>query len=174
MSTIDLEIEIRKATKQDAAAIWEIMLFAIESRKKDGSRQWQDGYPNEQIIQNDIERRQGYVLTLKEEIVAYGAVIFEEEPAYTAIQGKWMTNGNYGVVHRLAVSQKGRGKKWGRLFMKKVEEICLNKQIFSIKIDTNFDNYAMLKILKQMGYTYCGEVYFRGESRKAFEKKITE
>ena len=26
------------------------------------------------------------------------------------------------------------------------------------KVDTNFDNAAMLHILKKLGYTYCGEV----------------
>ena len=38
------------------------------------------------------------------------------------------------------------------------------------KLDTNFDNAPMLKILDKLGYTYCGEVFFRGSARKAFEK----
>ncbi|MFJ1442200.1 hypothetical protein ACILFQ_09880 [Capnocytophaga canimorsus] len=42
----------------------------------------------------------------------------------------------------------------------------------SIKIDTNFDNYAMLKVLEKAKYTYCGTVYFRGTPRMAFEKLL--
>ena len=40
------------------------------------------------------------------------------------------------------------------------------------KVDTNFDNVAMLHILKKLGYTYCGEVYLAGGERKAFEKLL--
>ena len=40
------------------------------------------------------------------------------------------------------------------------------------KVDTNFDNAAMLHILKKLVYTYCGEVYLAGGERKAFEKLL--
>lgn len=30
----------------------------------------------------------------------------------------------------------------------------------------------MLKIIEKLGYKYCGEVYFRGVARKAFEKLL--
>lgn len=40
------------------------------------------------------------------------------------------------------------------------------------KVDTNFDNAAMLHLLKKLGYTYCGEVYLAGGERKAFEKLL--
>jgi hypothetical protein len=32
----------------------------------------------------------------------------------------------------------------------------------------------MLRVLEKLGYVYCGEVYFRGSARKAFEKKLDE
>ncbi len=51
------------------------------------------------------------------------------------------------------------------------ESLCLDKKVYSIKVDTNFDNLPMLKIVEKLGYTYCGEVYFEGP-RKAFEKVL--
>ncbi len=39
-------------------------------------------------------------------------------------------------------------------------------------MDTNFDNTPMLRILEKLGYTYCGEVYFRGSARRAYEKVL--
>jgi hypothetical protein len=30
----------------------------------------------------------------------------------------------------------------------------------------------MISIFEKAGYTYCGEVYFRGSPRKAFEKVL--
>ncbi|MFT4095104.1 MAG: hypothetical protein QM640_15840 [Niabella sp.] len=37
-------------------------------------------------------------------IIAYGALILNYEPAYDAIEGKWLTNVYFLVVHRIAVS----------------------------------------------------------------------
>lgn len=53
-----------------------------------------------------------------------------------------------------------------------IEALCRDKKVYSIKVDTNFDNQPMLKILEKLQYTYCGEVYFRGSARKAFEKLL--
>ena len=51
-------------------------------------------------------------------------------------------------------------------------KISRQNGIFSVKVDTNFDNAAMLHLLKKIGYTYCGEVYLAGGERKAFEKLL--
>jgi len=49
----------------------------------------------------------------------------------------------------------------------------MEKKVFSIKVDTNFDNIPMLKILDRLNYMYCGEIFFSGAPRKAYEKVIT-
>ena len=40
----------------------------------------QDGYPNMQVIKDDIQKKYGYVLSLKEEIVGYCALLISDEP----------------------------------------------------------------------------------------------
>ncbi len=82
------EIQFRKATKDNADKIWEIIQQAIERRRLDGSQQWQNGYPNPETIKNDINNNYGYVLVLDGEIAVYGALIFNDEPAYDNIDGK--------------------------------------------------------------------------------------
>ncbi len=37
-------------------------------------------------------------------VIAYGAVVFDGEPAYDAIEGAWLTDGEYVVLHRMAVA----------------------------------------------------------------------
>jgi hypothetical protein len=46
----------------------------------------------------------------------------------------------------------------------------MENQVFSIKVDTNFDNLAMLHILEKLDYQYCGEVYFREVPEKPSRK----
>lgn len=162
----------RQANKADEINIWEILQQAIERRRQDGSRQWQDGYPNPQSIENDIANGWGYLIEIENNIAAYVAIIFEPEPAYEAIEGTWLSNGEYIVVHRVAVADEFGGQGLATKIFSEVENIALKKGVTSIKVDTNFDNQAMLSILKNLGYTYCGEVYLRGSTRKAFEKLL--
>lgn len=152
--------------------VWEIIQEAIQRRKKEGSEQWQDGYPNLQTIKNDIDTKSGYVLIDSERIVAYVAIKTNDEPEYEKIDGNWLTNTDFLVLHRVAVAKGHLGRGVATKIFELAEDIAKEKQIYSIKVDTNFDNEPMLKIFKRLNYQYCGKVYFRGSERKAFEKVI--
>jgi GNAT superfamily N-acetyltransferase len=160
---------LRKANLSEAPVIWTILQQAIAQRKRDGSTQWQNGYPNEESVQEDITNGYAYVLLENEVIVAYAAIIFGIEPA---IQGKWLTNGDYVVVHRVATSEAVKGKGIATRLFKMIEDLCLQQKVYSIKVDTNFDNVPMLKIMDKLSYTYCGEVFFNNAPRKAYEKVL--
>lgn len=163
---------LRKAQISEAEIIWQILQQAIERRRKDGSNQWQDGYPNLEVVKTDISLGKGYVLEIDNTIAAYAALVFNDEPAYNEIIGDWLTNDDFLVIHRVAVSDDFLGKGIAVLLFQKLEEFAKENQVFSIKVDTNFDNLAMLHILEKLDYQYCGEVYFRGSARKAFEKVL--
>ena len=167
-----MNYNFRKATLEDVPQIWIILQQAIARRKKDGSQQWQDGYPNENSIKEDIEKGVGYVLTAGETIAGYTAILVNDEPAYEDLEGQWLTNSDFVVVHRLAVSDDYIGKGLAQKMMHCTEDIALGQNIHSVKVDTNFDNIPMLKIFEKLGYTYCGEVMLRGGIRKAFEKEL--
>lgn len=164
---------LRKATYAELPIIWEILQQAIEQRRLDGSKQWQDGYPNALSIKADLSKGYAYVLANNEEVIAYAAIIFDKEPAYEAIEGRWLTTGDYVVIHRVAVANLAKGKGMATRLFEMIEELCLERQVYSIKVDTNFDNAPMLRILDKLGYTYCGEVYFRGAARRAYEKVLS-
>lgn len=163
-------LNFRKATPEDSPKIWQIIQQAILRRKNDGSRQWQNGYPNQETINSDIKKGVGYVLTENDVVVAYSAIIYNDEPAYETIEGKWLSDGDFNVIHRVAVSDEVAGKGYATEIFRRIEDFSKKNNIPSIKVDTNFDNAAMLHILEKLGYTYCGEVYLAGGIRKAFEK----
>lgn len=163
---------IRKATISDAPVIWTIIQQAIEQRKQEGSAQWQNGYPNEHTIHDDIARGYGFVLEDGDVTVAYAAIIFENEPAYENIKGKWLTHGDYAVVHRVATSGAVKGKGIATRLFEMIEDVCIKHQVYSIKVDTFFDNAPMMKIMDKLNYTYCGEVYFQSAWCKAYEKVL--
>lgn len=165
-------VMLRAAAEAELPAIWGILQQAIEHRKRDGSAQWQNGYPNEQTVRDDIKQGHAYVLADDGTIFAYAAVIFGVEPAYAAIDGQWLTNGRYAVVHRVARSDAARGKGVATRLFQQVEALCLARGAYSIRLDTNFDNAPMLHIAAKLGYVYCGEIFFQGASRRAYEKVL--
>jgi GNAT superfamily N-acetyltransferase len=169
-----LPVILRKAELSEIPVIWIILQQAIEQRRLDGSQQWQNGYPNEKTVRDDITKGNGFVLVENNEIIAYAAIIFDIEPAYTAIKGKWLTNNDYVVVHRVATSNAVKGKGVATQLFKLIEELAIEKNVYSIKVDTNFDNVPMLKIVDRLGYTYCGEVEFSGSPRRAYEKVLAK
>ena len=165
-------MNLRLAILSDANTIWEILQAAILQRKNDGSTQWQNGYPNEQTVLNDIQNGFGYVVEENHIIIAYAAIIFDIEPAYEDIKGVWLSNQKYAVVHRVATAAALKGKGIATQLFLLIEKLAISKHIYSIKVDTNFDNVPMLKILDNLNYTYCGEIFFSGSSRMAYEKLL--
>lgn len=165
--------QFRKASRTDVPEIWSILQQAIHRRKLDGSRQWQDGYPNEEVLRQDIDKGVGYVLTIDDAVAGYAAILINDEPAYHELKGSWITNGDFVVLHRLAVSDQFLGQGIAQKMLLHAEQVALKNDINSVKIDTNFDNAPMLKIVEKLGYQYCGEVTFRGGARMAFEKVLS-
>ncbi|MCL2650679.1 MAG: GNAT family N-acetyltransferase [Candidatus Azobacteroides sp.] len=163
-------IIFRKAVPADIERIWQIILQAKERMRLRGALQWQDGYPAIENITGDIEKGYGYVLCYDNCVIAYAAVVFDGEQAYNSIAGNWLSDQPYVVVHRLAIAEEMTQHGIASLFMGKVEELSRRNGVFSFRVDTNFDNQYMLKILKKSGFTYCGEVFYDSGARMAYEK----
>lgn len=165
-----MKTHLRKANTTDIPMIWAILKDAIKRRKLDGSQQWQDGYPNIEVVQSDVDNEVGFVFTEKDDIIGCCTLFINYEPLYKDIQGKWLTDGDFIAFHRLAIKETHVGNGLSSRILESIEEYARDNNIYSIKADTNFDNSPMLGLFKKMGYIYCGEINTRGRPRKAFEK----
>lgn len=167
------DLLFRKAEEADIARIWEIIGQAKAQMRRLNSHQWDENYPALENIAKDIQSGNGYVFCNKENIaVTYGVISFDGEPAYKEIDGKWINDLPYMVVHRLAVADEMKHQGLAKRFMLQAEEVSRNKGIYAFRIDTNFDNQYMLRLIDSLGFSYSGEVSYRGDKRKAFEKSI--
>ena len=167
-----MNYHFRKAGTTDIPEIWAILQQAIIRRKNDGSNQWQDGYPNPEVIKKDIEKGYGYVLTEAEKTIGYCAILINDEPEYLKIEGNWLTNTDFVVFHRVAISENYLGKNLSKKIIEYIEDFARKNNILSLKADTNHDNFAMMKIFEKSGFTFCGIVHFRGSPRRAYEKVL--
>ena len=167
-----MEYQFRQANYSEASQIWQILKDAIKRRKEDGSNQWQDGYPNMEVVKSDIEKKIGFVFTQNDTIIGYSAVIINDEPDYINIEGKWLSDQDFIVYHRVAISEEFLAKGMAKKMMKLIEQYALSKNIYSLKADTNHDNIPMMKIFEKLGYSFCGIVYIRQSPRRAYEKVL--
>ncbi len=164
--------QFRQAETADREDIWSLLKDAIQRRKEDGSNQWQDGYPNPDIIKKDIDQNQGFILTESEHIIGYCAILINDEPDYDRIEGEWLSQAHFVVFHRMAIVKELAGKGLGKLMMQHIEQYAIYNNIFSVKADTNYDSLAMKNNFEKSGYSFCGQVYINGSPRKAFEKVL--
>lgn len=168
-------MEFRKAVEADVEDIMEIIKQAQSYLKSKGINQWQNNYPNYEIIREDIDNKYGYVLADGNNIAATVSVSFDGEKTYEAIyDGQWITNDKFAVIHRIALHNNYKGSGVSSEFIKHIEKLCLDRDVHSIKVDTHEENLSMQNLLKKNDFKYCGIIYLEdGNKRLAFEKVIS-
>ena len=165
-------MELRKTTISDIDIVINIFEDAKKFMREQGIDQWNNNYPNPEVIKNDIENGIGYVLEDDDRVIGTAAVIFDGEKDYDKIyEGKWISEGEYTTIHRVAVDSNIRGLGIASIILNKVEELSLSRGLNSIRIDTHRDNLPMQKLLAKNGFIRCGIIYLEDESERiAFEK----
>lgn len=163
-------LEVRTATHQDIPELMEIFRKARGIMRSSGNlHQWNESYPSEEIIKNDIDSGNSIVLCCDGRIIATMAFIPGPDPTYARIyEGEWPNELPYHVIHRIAVNAPGQGvavKLLDWAFCK------IGKGPAAIRIDTHKDNVIMQHILKKYGFTYCGIIHLaNGDPRDAYIK----
>jgi len=120
----------------------------------------------------DIMNEYGYILLKNNEVVATVSISFDGENTYDIIyEGEWRSSRKYAVIHRLAIDNNNKGLGLSSLIIKNIENICLNKNIHSIKVDTHRKNIPMQKVIEKNNFQYCGIIHKEDKSKRlAFEK----
>ena len=126
------QYRLRKAAAEEVPSIWEIILQAKAQMYREGKHQWDENYPTVPILENDVRRGWGYVLVPdncstqpEPDIIAYGAVVFDGEPAYDGLRdGKWLSGQPYVVLHRLAVADSWKRQGMAVRYMQATTSTC--------------------------------------------------
>ena len=167
---------IRRATHSDLNAIMTIVRSAQQYLAELGIDQWQDGYPEREVIASDIDAGIGFVVCDKSNAPkGYVAIVFSGEPAYQQIpQSQWHTSERYVVVHRICISEDSRRAGLAVKLMRFAESLAIQSGLDAMRIDTHEGNVRMLAMLDKLGFKYCGKIlYEQGGERVAYDKEIS-
>lgn len=164
-------MEIRHTQPDELPVLLDIFAHARRFMAQTGNpHQWGDRFPTREMLEADIAAGRSFVCLDGGRIVATFCFSTAGEPTYRVIrEGAWLDDAPYGVVHRIAAAEQGRGAAAYCL------EWCL-QQCGNIRIDTHRDNKPMQRLLQRLGYTYCGLIDLengRGE-RLAYQKRLAQ
>ena len=158
---------IRKTTLDDLDAVMKIYADGRQIMLEDKNfHQWPEGYPFRGIIEDDIAAGYSYVCVSDDEILAVFHLSSGPDETYTKIDGAWLNDEPYGVIHRIARKKTDKAKGVGAFCLEWCFELVKN-----IRIDTHADNMPMRKLLEKQGYKYCGTIWIEtGDDRMAYQK----
>lgn len=168
-------IIIRRAIIDDlqmAVCIYEDTKRVFEEEK---TYQWSGNYPNKETFEKDIKENSIYTCEVENKVVGLITIVYDIDPNYQVIDGRWLNNEKYASIHRICVLEKYRKNGIGKkLFEKALEEIK-SKNIKNIRIDTYYKNESMLKLIEKYKFIYCGNITllrndYYDRRRLAFQK----
>lgn len=152
-----MPIFIRLAQKTDLRQIMSIITEAKRLMKSEGNPQWQNGKPNQAMLTADIVSQRAYCLEVDQKVAGIAILQTTPEPSYTQIAGSWNNNNDqYATIHRIAISTQFRGQHLGQFFMSNLISRGVMLGIKNFRIDTHAVNKSMQKLIKQVGFEYCG------------------
>lgn len=170
-------INVRPAEARDLDAIVNLIACARAAIARLGIDQWQDGYPEPELIADDIARGIGYAFERDGAIAGYMVPLLEPEPVYEGIDGAWLCPGPYLTIHRMAIGDGHRGTGLSVRMLEFAEERARAHGMASVRADTHRGNLAMRGLLEKCGYAPCGEVRYpvaAGDPvRVAYEKRLS-
>lgn len=163
---------LRKTTTQDLDAVEQILNDAKASMKASGIDQWQDGYPNKEVVAQDIKNEEAYVVEIDGGVFASCMISIRKEASYDHIEGAWLNLDPCIVIHRIATKKEALSKGVATYCIE--QAFALFPTYKNIKIDTHPDNKRMQAFLAKNGFIHCGTIYLDdGGLRLAFQKSIS-
>ena len=167
---------ITKSTHEDIPSLLSLFAEARATIATLGIDQWQNGYPTDTVIREDILRGESYVYKRDGELLATFVLMDRSEPTYNVIyDGEWLTgqSAGYCAVHRVAIALRARGQGIATELLDFCARRALSCGKRSLRIDTHEGNLVMRRMLEKNGFCHCGSIRLSdGAWRVAYEKML--
>ena len=164
---------IRKANKEDLENIMKMYKSCVTGMLENGIDQWDDTYPNTEIISEDLNVGTYYVSEMDGAIIGGINIDKNQDDTYLALDWEDKSD-SFLVVHRLGVKEEFWNKKIGKDLMLFTEKLVIEKGFKSIRLDTYSGNPKAMEFYRRLGYTELGTIDLKPDKDKyyCFEKII--
>ena len=164
---------IRKANKTDLENIMKMYKSCVKGMLENGINQWDDTYPNSQIISEDLNVGTYYVAEIDGTIIGGVNIDKNQDDTYLALDWEDKSD-SFLVVHRLGVKEEFWNKKIGKYLMLFTVKLVIEKELKSIRLDTYSGNPKAMEFYRRLGYAEIGTIDLKLDKDKyyCFEKII--
>ena len=169
---MDKEIRIRKADMDDLHNICHIFEKAIHVMNENKIPQWDERYPNQEIIREDILKSQMYLGEIENQTACIFVLNHEYDPEYENGNWKYLES-SFMVLHRLCVNPKFQRQGVGTKTMQIIENMQKNDGTEAIRLDAFSQNPYALQMYQKLGYTKVGEAIWWKRLFYLYEKFVT-
>lgn len=161
----------RRAGSSDLPEINLMFQTAVNYLREQGINQWDEVYPDCDVLAKDIAEHSMYVVLSEDAIVSAVTLNEEQPPEYETVG--WRIQGEKtGVIHRLCVNAQEQRKGYGKRTVLLAERE-LRKQGFScIRLDAFTLNPYSNRLYEALGYQKAGTVQFRKGAFYCYEKRL--
>ena len=153
-----MHYEIKAAEPYDLDACMRVLQSAVAHMRSRGFLQWDDKYPNREVLQNDIRAGSLHVVRVAGAVAGFAAFDRNEPAEYAAIDFQYPTPAMY--VHRLCIDPAFQRRGLALSLMQFAFGLASQKGCRSIRLDTRSDNSAALALYRKLGYRIRGHVHF--------------
>jgi len=168
---MDKEIRIRKADTDDLYNICSVFEKAIHVMNENNIPQWDERYPSQEIIREDILNNQMYLGEIENQIACVFVLNQQYDVEYE--NGNWKYKDSFfTVVHRLCVNPQFQKQGVGTKTMQIIENMLKNEGTDAIRLDAFSLNPYALRMYEKLGYMKVGEVNWRTGLFYLYEKLI--
>jgi len=165
---------IRIGNIEDIIEIMNVIKNAVKDMEVGGIHQWDDVYPSDDVILNDINENNIYV-SINEAGMIQGIIVLNEhqDTAYEAIEWRY-NSGRQLIIHRLCIHPNYQGKGIARMLIKFSENFGSEQKYESIRLDAFIQNIRACRLYEQSGYDKRGIVTFRKGDFYCYEKGLSK
>ncbi len=166
-----MEYLYRKAEMQDFNEVTALFREAVEHLINNGIFQWDEIYPNEEVLLEDIINEEMYILKQDNKLVACAVINEECDELYGSADWKY-TEGKAAIIHRLCVHPKAQGAGNGKRMMQHTQALIKEMGYQAIRLDAFAPNHTSLRLYEGLGFSYAAEVQFRKGQFYLLEKSL--
>lgn len=162
---------IRSATPDDAYALLLLVRDCVAGMRAAGIEQWDEVYPDREVILRDIAAGTLHVTTDQGQIIGCITVDQFMDPLWRDM--KWNAHSEpAAAVHRLMIHPSAQGRGLAKQLMLFAEERARAMNCRSIRLDTFLKNPAAMALYPRLGYLPTGTAMMRKGEFSGFEKLL--
>ena len=166
-----MDICYEKAEPEDKDEIMRLIRAAVEKMNRDGIRQWDELYPDENTIQHDIENGELIKGSYCGKIVVIYVINESCDDEYNDADWQY-TGGAYRILHRLCVCPDFQNQGIAGSALRHIESVLSAEGIASLRLDAFLQNPYALSLYKKFGYRIAGYADWRMGRFCLMEKRL--